>query len=79
MDDWRLTNQKEYLHKKRLLKVNICDHPDIDHEHCCFCWDKFGHSDEMLHIGYCTEDYYNWICEECYRDFYKLFEWIVKT
>ena len=75
MDDWRLTNQKKYLYKAELLKCNILQYPNKDHEHCSFCWDKFGKNADMLKDGYCTTDSYHWICETCYSDFKDMFEW----
>lgn len=75
MDDWRLTNQRDYLLKRRLKKCCFADFPQKDHEHCSFCWEKFGHGKDMLQNGYCTEDNYHWICEECFEDFKEMFHW----
>ena len=75
MNDWRLTNQFEYLLKKRIKKVSFNEFPQKDHEHCSFCWGKFGHSSEFLQDGYCTEDEYHWICEKCFEDFKEQFKW----
>ena len=77
MNDWRLTNQIKYLYQKKLVRRKITDFPDKDHEHCEFCWDKFGRSDNMLKEGYCTEDAYNWICDTCFEDFKEMFAWKV--
>ena len=78
MNDWRLTNQKLYLDGVKLVKSNILSYPDKDHEHCCFCWGKFGKYDDMLKIGYCTADARFWVCETCYNDFKILFNWIAE-
>lgn len=75
MDDWRLTNQLKYLYKKKLKRCNVLQFPSIDHEHCSFCWNKFGKHENMLKEGYCTEDTYYWICEICFADFNEMFEW----
>ena len=75
MNDWRLTNQIKYLYQKKLVRRKIADFPDKDHEHCEFCWDKFGRGDNMLKEGYCTEDAYNWICDTCFEDFKEMFAW----
>lgn len=72
MDDWRLTNQKEYLFRKELRRASFCATPRTDHEHCVFCWDKFLDGDE----GYCANNYH-WICKSCYTDFKDMFEWTV--
>ena len=77
MEDWRLTNQMDFLYKKVLQKRSFSDFPEKDHEHCSFCWDKFGKGIDMLKNGYCTEDAYHWICEDCFQDFKSMFEWTV--
>jgi predicted Fe-S protein YdhL (DUF1289 family) len=28
-------------------------------------------------IAYCTEDYEQWICAECYAEFKDAFEWVL--
>ena len=71
--DYRLTNQKEYLSGKKLKRKPFRATPKSDHEHCVFCWDKFLDGDE----GYCADNYY-WICEKCYADFKDMFRWKVK-
>ena len=73
--DWRLINQKNYLYQKHLIKDYFRPEGNNDHEHCAFCWLKFGLSYQPF--GYCTLDRYYWICEECFRDFRKEFEWTV--
>lgn len=78
MDDWRITNQKRYLDKVKIIKSNILEFPEKDHEHCCFCWAKFGKSFDMLKEGYCTIDHNHWICEICYNDFKDMFRWKVE-
>lgn len=77
MEDWRLTNQIEYLFGKRLRMCHFANFPEKDHEHCVFCWDKFGHATDMLSIGYCTDDADNWICQECFEDFKDMFKWTI--
>ncbi len=67
--DWRITNQFDYLFKKRLQRKKFRKTILNDHEHCCFCWNKFGEEEFDLKEGYCTIDEYNWICEQCYNDF----------
>jgi len=46
-----------------------------DHDHCKFCGDKLDASTEAL--AYCTEDYYYWVCEQCYSDFKEAFGWVL--
>ena len=77
-NDWRLTNQVNYLFRSTLKKVDFKKKLDNDHEHCEFCWAKFGESKDMLSSGYCTIDEYHWICEKCFQDFREQFEWRLK-
>ncbi len=74
-DDWRLTDQIEYLHGRILLQTAY-PQPEINHDHCEFCFSKFGLSGALTY-GYCTEDHYYWICEQCFDDFKEMFEWQV--
>lgn len=73
---WRLQGQEEYLKNKKLYKINIfkyqnkLNEPILFHEHCEFCFDKI----EKLDDGYCTKDFYYWICPTCYHDFKDDFE-----
>jgi hypothetical protein len=48
-----------------------------DHDHCVCCWKKFMESGapDVLTEGYATEDNYNWICPECFRDLKDAMEW----
>jgi len=45
------------------------------HEHCEFCWEKVRA--DMECEFYCTQDFYYWICPECFRDFRDEFEFEV--
>ncbi len=74
--DGRLTNQRDYLLGRRLIWADFVPTPRWDHEHCAFCWAKFG--EYWQHTGYCTLDRYYWICEQCFRDFREEFHWIVE-
>lgn len=69
-DDWRLMNQEVYLKGKKLFHINY--NQKERHDHCEFCMEKFISKKQ---IGYCTEDYYYWICENCFKDFQKMFNW----
>lgn len=75
-NDWRLTNQENYLKNKLLLSKNYKDRiTNTDHDHCEFCLEKFSEDISDLNFGYCTEDNYYWICIECYNDFKNMFGW----
>lgn len=69
-DDWRLTNQKNYLDN---VKLNKREYNLNTHNHCAFCWHEFRKND----IGYTTCDEYHWICEGCFTDFKDEFDWTV--
>lgn len=76
-NDWRLTNQMSYLYRKTFKKSVFKSTPTHDHEHCEFCFDKFGEGEGFLKSGYCTQDGYHWVCNECFSDFQEKFEWII--
>jgi hypothetical protein len=74
--DWRITNQMDFLQGVRLIHSKWLTLKETwDHDHCKFCWETLDASTEAL--AYCTEDYYYWICEECYQDFKDAFEWVL--
>ena len=73
--DWRLTNQMNYLYRKSMKKAEFITTKTNDHEHCEFCWDKFGEHEGLLKSGYCTLDRYHWVCDKCFNDFKNQFEW----
>jgi len=76
-NDWRLTNQKNYLSKKKLLHTTYkSNNESWDHDHCSFCMENI---DATTGYAYCTPDNYYWICETCFNDFKKMFEWEVIT
>ena len=75
--DWRLFNQINFLFRRKLKKDYFIPSPEKDHEHCAFCWEKFGEQKDMIHSGYRTEDGKHWICEQCFEDFKSTFQWIV--
>ena len=74
-EDWRLTDQMDYLYRATLKKADFKATVTNDHEHCEFCFDEFAEFEGALKSGYCTLDGYRWICEECYQDFHEQFEW----
>lgn len=76
-DDWRIANQMSYLYRAKLKRAKFEATPANDHEHCEFCFDKFGENENLLKSGYCTLNEYYWICDGCFRDFQKQFEWKV--
>lgn len=71
-DDWRLTNQENYLKNKTVYYTNYKKTGSFEHDHCAFCFCNFNSEEQK---GYCTTDYYHWICEECYEDFKEQFRW----
>lgn len=76
-DDWRWTNQMNYLFQAKLRHKSYTQRNDNwDHDHCSFCFDEFNSPQQT---GYCTLDEYHWICETCFSDFHEIFEWDVQT
>ena len=74
-DDWRLTNQMNYLFQKQLIHVHYEPYrPGWEHDHCAFCSETIDSSTPM---AYCTTDQYHWICESCFNDFKEMFHWEV--
>ncbi len=74
-NDWRLTNQMNYLYQKKLdLKPYQPYRKGWEHEHCAFCEKTI---DVDSPDAYATEDNYHWICKECFNDFKKMFKWKV--
>lgn len=69
-DDWRLTNQRDYLMAAVVvLQSWAASRHGSDHAHCEFCWLKFGVGGEA-DIGYCTgAESERWICKSCFGDF----------
>lgn len=78
-NDWRLTNQLEYLFSKTLKKAVYAPSGSHDHAHCEFCFSKFGAGEHLLKTGYCTMDGYHWICNQCFYDFRQQFQWRLKS
>lgn len=68
MEDWRITNQQEYLSGRYFVQNAFCHE---EHEHCVFCWNKLYHGDSNW---FSTLDEYNWICPVCYHDFEEKFD-----
>lgn len=76
MNDWRLNGQETYLKNVRLKHIKFSEKTTkSDHEHCEFCMEKISSYPDTAHQGYCTEDEYHWICDECFNDFKSLFQW----
>ena len=78
-NDWRLCGQENYLKGADLQwKEYIPDSGGSDHAHCEFCWHKFmaqPNAADCSDHGYCTPDGAYWVCEACFRDFKKMFDW----
>ncbi len=77
-DDWRLTNQMNYLKDRSWSWKPYTKYREgWDHDHCSFCWQKFTESGtpETLHEGYSTQADYYWVCAQCFEDFKEMFAW----
>lgn len=76
-NDWRLTNQMNYLHKKILINKQFAPFKKgWKHEHCEFCSKRI---DSQTTDSFTTEEGYYWICKECFNDFKEMFEWELKN
>ena len=83
-DDWRLRGQEEYLQNIPLYFLEYSPRSETwEHEHCEFCWAKFGLESENLHEGYCTTPTNThkslWICPKCFADFQETFQWNIQN
>lgn len=76
MDDWRLTDQEQYLMNRTLIRKEYTI-PLPAHEHCDFCWKTFSLAPGDLSWGYTTLEEDVWICDQCFEDFREQFEWKV--
>lgn len=81
-NDWRRQGQEKHLCGVELYFIEFKPFSEQwEHEHCCFCWDKFSSNDNNLKFGYCTtpqnEKTSNWICPNCFNDFKDEFGWTV--
>lgn len=75
-NDWRLTNQMNYLYKKVLKKQPFKVYKEgWEHEHCEFCSARI---DKNTPVAYSSDNNYHWICKKCYEDFKDMFEWSVE-
>ena len=82
-DDWRLQGQERYLAGRELQRRRwTTDGDDWDHDHCEFCWTKFGPEGaeftELTEGFVTTDDQYHWICPTCFDDFSARFAWTVR-
>jgi len=70
----RVQHMKEKLKGIALMRSKWTTIDDSwDHDHCKFCMKTLDASTEEL--AYCSEDYYWWICEECFQEYRDEFEW----
>jgi hypothetical protein len=79
--DWRLQGQEEYLSGVRLVRRRWRQsRPGGDHDHCEFCWAKFGQEQlgDVLREGWTTPDEYRWVCDVCFNDFKDQFRWQIE-
>ena len=74
-NDWRLQGQERYMKNLTFVRKK---YEGKDHDHCEFCWDKFGYHEGNLTEGYCSEDNKRWVCDKCFNDFKKDFNFNVK-
>jgi hypothetical protein len=88
--DWRLTPDHELFRGAGFTrKPWYAVREGWDHDHCEFCWAKFGEPhrrEERLQEGYTTAGPlskpptergpdYHWVCVRCFEDFRERFGW----
>jgi len=77
-DDWRRQGQERFLKDARLSHRAYRPYrAGWDHDHCEFCGAKLSLAPDGIREGYCTEDGYHWVCEDCFQDFKEEFAWAV--
>jgi len=79
-EDWRITDQEEYMMDMPLYYLKFVPFSDEwNHEHCEFCWTTFSLHESDEHEGYCTlpdnRRGARWICKQCFLDFKDRFRW----
>lgn len=74
MEDWRITNRRQYLDGATLVWDHYSTDDAWDHDHCELCWAKFPEDESA---GYRTRDSRHWICKRCFEDFKEDFSWTV--
>ena len=78
-NDWRFMGQDKYLKEVELLYIPYERQSETwDHDHCDFCYKTFSEFEGDQNEGYCTLDKKTWICEQCFNDFQKMFNWKLK-
>lgn len=78
-DDWRRQGQEKYLSNIKLTARNYKPYRiDWEHDHCEFCGSKFSEQYSDIHKGYSSENNYYWICNDCFTDFKKEFNWQIE-
>lgn len=74
-NDWRLQWQEKFM-KNMIFRWK--DFDGKDHDHCSFCWEKFGYLENNLKQGYCSLDNEYWVCKTCFEDFKEHFNFKIK-
>ena len=80
MNDWRLTEQAEFLGGATFERKRWNPREGDDHDHCEFCWAKFAEphpaEPDPVQIGYSAagpphdpQPNRYWVCEKCFEDF----------
>ena len=76
--DWRLQIPHDELRGKQLVYRCYTQFSERwDHDHCIFCWQRFGRNESDLQAGYETAEGKDWICPQCFMVFREQFQWQV--
>ncbi|MBR2617344.1 MAG: hypothetical protein IKC56_03860, partial [Clostridia bacterium] len=85
-EDWRLIGYTGKMNDRVFEFSNFTSTNNNDHEHCEFCWCKI--TDKKLEEDVVSQGYFcyndiskqsNWICEKCFEDFKKMFNFKSKN
>ena len=78
-DDWRIMGQEGYLLDKK-LQYRRFDRNIVrdDFDQCEFCWACFDKDEMHPMMAYYEPSGKYWICETCFHDFCRHFNWTVE-
>ena len=76
IQDCLTSGRYEFLRGKTFYKKQyITKSERWTHDHCEFCWETFTEDSEgTAHVGFTTADRYYWICDACFEQFKKAFD-----
>lgn len=80
MNIWCVEEADNNMRNHVLLKVKFSDRlTETEHEYCEFCMARFGNVNKDFKEGYRTQNYYYWVCEDCFDEYKEEYHWTVKS